>query len=68
LIRIIPVITDSIYAGRMLTSKSEFANWNDFDLPGQGRPKRTRLLTPLGWFATLVVIAIVTGMALGLVA
>jgi hypothetical protein len=68
LIRINPVITDSIYAGHMLTSKSEFANWNDFDLPGYDRPKRKRLLTPLGWFAILAIIAVVGGMALGLAA
>ena len=68
MIRLNPVITDSIYAANMLTSKFEFANWNDFDLPVHGRPKRPRLLTPLGWFAILAVIAVVTGMALGLVA
>jgi hypothetical protein len=65
LVRVNPVITDSIYAEDMLTSKFEIANWNDFDLPVRGRARRTRLLTPFGWFAILVIIAVVTGTALG---
>jgi hypothetical protein len=49
-------------------SRFEIANWNDLDLPTHGRLRRARLLTPLGWFAILAILAVVTGVALGFAA
>jgi len=52
----------------MAISKFEVANWNDLDLPTHGRLRRAKLLTPLGWFAILAILAVVTGVALGFAA
>jgi hypothetical protein len=65
--RINRVVTESIYIENMIISKFEIANWNDLDLP-TGRLRRARLLTPLGWFAILAILAVVTGVALGFAA
>jgi hypothetical protein len=40
----------------------------DFDLPFQGKPRRARLWTALGWFAILGLIAAVIGATLGFAA
>ena len=63
--RINRVVTESIYIATMIISRFEIANWNDLDLPTHGRLRRARLLTPLGWFAILAILAVVTGVALG---
>jgi len=52
----------------MGASRFEIADWNDLDLPTHGRLRRARLLTPLGWFAMLAILAVVTGVALGFAA
>ena len=66
--RINPVVTESIYPNPMAISKFEIADWNDLDLPTHGRLRRARLLTPLGWFAILALLAVVSGVALGFAA
>jgi hypothetical protein len=52
----------------MIISKFEIADWDDLNLPTHGRLRRARLLTPLGWFAILAILAVVTGAALGFAA
>jgi hypothetical protein len=62
------VIIESIRVKNMIISKLEIADWNNLDLPTHGRLRRARLLTPLGWFAILAILAVVTGVALGFIA
>jgi hypothetical protein len=51
----------------MNASRFEVTKWSGLDLPFQGRPRRPKLLTALGWFIILATIAVVTGTVLGFI-